>query len=338
MVTTRSQKYMKSTKSKNITKDNNDDAEYIADENAPERLYAKCVEGLDELKADIAQKEDRSALPPTPKRTPPSSKQERKLQTPKIDQKDNTSNDQRNQQGWSSYFIPLIIAIICGLLLHKDFLEEKWKASFFKASSSSSSKPSHDEIINSLNELLKTPQFNENVPVIGLTIIKNAFRNALDENEKAPVIVLLMANPKQSDLVRNISQQLANLLTTGKATSIQINSEHSESDIENFYDETFLQQKKSVLLLENLEELDPKNAMVLHQFSDGENSVIKSTFTIVTLKYQQQITVDSNVSLKQLSEISTRELQNRWKPSWTNDNLDCIINRISENTVVLLNK
>lgn len=335
-----------------------DNAELNADEKTEgntelKRVYAECVESLEKIKKDLndsasqdLQEQEEPLQPhkgllPVSERT--SSVKERIPQTPELDEKDDISNDQKVWKWCSRYlivFLVLIIAIFGGAW-HKDL--SPGKLNDFLKTSFTPGKSSHDKIIDELNELLKTPQFNENVPVYGLTIMKNAFKNALDDKEKAPVIVLLMATPEQNDLVRNISHQLANLIAAGRenslpVTSLQINSKHSQSDIENLYQTTFQQQGKSVLLLENLEELDPRNAMVLHQFSDGENSVIHSTFTIVTLKYKQQVTVDFNASLKQLAEISTNELQSLWKPFWSNDNLDCVINRIAENTVVLLNK
>src|SRR5699024_1503403 len=96
-------------------------------------------------------------------------------------------------------------------------------------------------------------------------------------------------------------------------------------------------QKQTVLLLEDLQHLSPDVAMTFHQFMDGENSRIKSTFVILTLTYPQNITVETNVSLKKLSNISAQELERLWKDSYSKDNLDCLINRIATNTVVLVN-
>lgn len=300
-----------------------------------------------DLLKDVSQDElDEAKIKKTPtlsKGTLTTPTRTQNIPKPKISETDHDKNDQTK---WPLYYIIglclIFIAALVGLYL-KD--PNHWSAKFddYLKQSTKSSSLRPDKIITSLDELLNTPQFNEHVPAYGLTVMKNAFRNALDPNVKAPVLLLLMATQNQNDLVHNISHQLASLIATGETNdlwpdSYEINSTHTEGDIESFYSSTFVQQKQPVLLLENLEQLDSANAMVFHQYTDGDNSVTKSTFTIVTLKYQQKVTVDFDVSLRQLSEISANELTNLWSNSWSKDNLDCVINRIAENTVVLVNK
>lgn len=307
------------------------------------RQYPDLQNEVDQMKRDASIR-----YPSLPKITPTLPKKTRTTpsRTPIIPKPKSDETDGKNEQTCSLCFFMILCLLFFGALVGLYLKDPKhWSSSLngYLELNLMPNRPRPDEIIASLDELFKTPQFNENVPAYGLAIMKNAFKNALDANAKAPVLLLLMATQHQSDLVHNISHQLANLIATGKANahwpdSHEINSKHTEGDIESFYNDTFLQRMQPVLLLENLEQLDSSNAMVFHQFTDADNSVIPSTFTIVTLKYQQQVTVDFDVSLKELSEISNNELSSLWSNYWSKDNLDCVINRIAESTVVLVNK
>lgn len=172
------------------------------------------------------------------------------------------------------------------------------------------------------------------MPVFGRKILMRAFEEALDDNAKSPVALLLMASPSQRKLVHDIVHQIVNLVEA-EPSIFEIKPSCDEKTIETIFSKTFIEQQRRCLILESVEKLEGSVAMVLHQFTDNENSIIKNSFIIMTLEYTHEYLVDSKISMKKIGEISSEELRRLWSSAHNNDNLDCLINRVAERTVVL---
>lgn len=172
------------------------------------------------------------------------------------------------------------------------------------------------------------------------SVIRSAFEKSTKTSD--PVVLLLISSMSQHEKLKNISTEIGILFAEvfrGELFEHSLTKEDTGLNVESLYSDTFKMHDsgRNVLLLHDLQNYSLENIMTFHQYVDGEDSRIKSTFTIMTLTSPDDSLFNFNgtADFKDFQETSTSVLSSLWK-NYRGD-FHCLINRIAKYPIVFSN-
>lgn len=177
--------------------------------------------------------------------------------------------------------------------------------------------------------------YESHIPPIGTKILKRITRKA-NVNSGAPLALLLMSSTAQQSVLDGLTEDIGTFFDSNKQI-VGLENMASPDDIEKAYKEAFEKKKLEVMIMKNLELLQPSLAMTFHQFINDVDSKVVPSFVILSLKYNENLLVNRNATYRQFQTISSKVLHDLWSNTYYDDQLESLQGRIAENTIVLIN-
>ena len=190
--------------------------------------------------------------------------------------------------------------------------------------------------------------YSEVIPIKGFKILNSSVKKVMNRNKRSqrmhnssPAILLLIATEENQNVLKCVVKGLVDSINKAynENNPIVINGKRTDAtDIVDKFDLNFRDNKKHTIIIENIESIEAKDVMSLHQFTDHENAKYKDVIIVMTAINYQKLNVTKSANPREMDAIASQLFQIKWKNFLPEEQSFALISRLTPSVVTLIGR